>query len=469
MQTTQTYSIKDLLKLSNAVDTIVKLNGWVRSKRDSKAGFSFITLNDGSCLSGIQVVAPNTLANYTSQILNLTKDCSISVIGKVVASPGANQAVEIQATTVEVVGMVENPDTYPISPKPHSVEFLREVAHLRVRTNLISSVMRIRNTVSFAVHKYLQEQGFIWVHTPIITSSDCEGAGDLFRVTHFDLSNPPRNEQGKIDYKQDFFGKETYLTVSGQLNAESYCLAMSKVYTFGPTFRAENSNTPRHMAEFWMVEPEIAFANLMDNAKLATDLLKYLFKTVLDNHQEEMQFFAKFVDSNVLTRLEAIVNQDFAYMTYAEAIEHLLKSNKKFENPVSYGIDLASEHERWLCEEFVGRPTIVTDYPKNFKAFYMRLNDDGKTVAAMDILAPGIGEIVGGSQREERYDVLVKRMDELGLDKNLLSWYLDLRRFGGVPHSGFGMGLERVISYITGVANIRDVIPFPRSPKNAYF
>ncbi|MCE2706162.1 MAG: asparagine--tRNA ligase [Proteobacteria bacterium] len=463
------FTVKELLHTEIEIDSIIVLKGWVRNRRDSKAGLSFIMVNDGSCFDSIQVVAENTLANYESEILKITKDCSVIVTGKVVKSLGKGQSIEIVATIVEVVGFVENPDTYPVSLKRHTVEYLREVAHLRIRTNLFSAISRVRNTICFSIHEYLNKNGFSWIHTPIITSSDAEGAGEMFRVTALDLDKLPRNLEGKIDFKQDFFARETFLTVSGQLNVESYCMALSKVYTFGPTFRAENSNTTRHLAEFWMVEPEIAFANLMDNAGLAESLIKYVFKAVLDKNPDDMRFFAEFIDKGVVTRLESLVNSDFAMMSYTDAVNQLLKSNKKFENPVHWGIDLSSEHERWLCEEYVGRPTIVTDYPKDIKAFYMRLNDDGKTVAAMDILAPGIGEIVGGAAREERYDMLLKRMNEMGMSDKQLDWYLDLRRFGSVPHAGFGVGLERLVSYITGVQNIRDVIPFPRTSKSANF
>lgn len=462
------YSVKQLLNGALAIDSVVTVKGWVRSKRDSKAGLSFISLSDGSSFDTIQIIAQNVLANYDA-LIKLTKDCSIIATGTVAKSLGNGQSIEIIATQIEIIGMVENPDNYPVSPKRHTVEYLREVAHLRVRTNLISAATRVRNTISFAIHEYLQNNGFYWIHTPLITASDCEGAGELFKVTTLDLESPPRNLDGKIDYKQDFFGRETYLTVSGQLNVETYCMAMSKVYTFGPAFRAENSNTTRHLAELWMVEPEIAFANLMDDAVLAQDLLKHVFTTVLNKNDDDMKFFAEFINKDVVNRLEKITQSSFTMITYTEAINKLLASNKKFENSVSWGIDLSSEHERWLCEELIGAPTIVTDYPKDIKAFYMRQNEDGKTVAAMDILAPGIGEIVGGSQREERYDVLVKRMNEMGLSPEQLYWYLDLRRFGSAPHAGFGLGLDRLVSYITGITNIRDVIPFPRTSKSANF
>ena len=462
------YSVKQLLKTTPKTGIVVELRGWVRSKRESKSGISFIALSDGSCLDTIQIVAENKLVNY-ADISCLTKDCSIIVTGTIVTSLGSEQSVEVLAQEINIIGLVENPDSYPVSPKRHTVEHLREVAHLRPRTNLIAAATRVRNTVSYAIHQYLQDDGFCWIHTPLITGADAEGAGELFQVTSFDLNNIPRDTNGKIDYKRDFFGKETFLTVSGQLNIEAYCTSLSKVYTFGPTFRAENSNTTRHLAEFWMIEPEIAFANLIDDANLAQKLLKYIFKTVLDKNFDDMTFFTQYINKEVITRLEHLVNNDFEMLTYTEAINRLLKSNKVFENQVSWGIDLSSEHERYLCEELVGLPTIVTDYPKNIKAFYMRQNEDGKTVAAMDILAPGVGEIIGGSQREERYDVLVSRMQEMKIKQDTLYWYLDLRRFGTVPHAGFGIGLERLVSYITGIQNVRDIIPFPRTSKNANF
>lgn len=463
------FSVKQLLNTAPNSNLEVEIKGWVRSKRDSKANISFIALSDGSCFDTLQIVAQNKLENYTSDIVRLTKDCAIIVKGKVVPSLGGGQLIEILAESIEVVGWVERPDTYPVSLKRHSVEYLREVPHLRIRTSLIAAAMRIRNTVCHSIHEYLQQNSFYWVHTPIITTADCEGAGELFNVTLFDIANPPKDAAGKIDYKQDFFGRQTYLTVSGQLNVEAYCMALSKVYTFAPAFRAENSNTTRHLAEFWMIEPEVAFANLMDNATLAQDLLKHIFAAVLNRNSDDMRFFAQFVDKQVITRLEQILQSSFAMLTYTEAIAHLQQANKKFENPVSWGIDLAAEHERWLCEDYIGHPAIVTDYPKDIKAFYMRQNEDGKTVAAMDILAPGIGEIIGGSVREERYDVLVQRMREMNLNTEQLYWYLDLRRFGSAPHAGFGLGLDRLINYITGISNIRDIIPFPRTSKSANF
>jgi asparaginyl-tRNA synthetase len=464
-----TTMVKQLVENKVSLDTIVTIKGWVRSRRDSKAGLSFLSINDGSSFNSVQVIAENSLDNYNTDIIKLTKDCSVVIRGKVVASLGSGQTVEIIANKIEVLGFVENPDTYPISPKRHTVEYLRDVAHLRVRTNLISAVTRVRNAVSYAIHMYLQQNGFYWIHTPIITASDAEGAGEMFRVSNLDFNNLPRNDKGNIDFKQDFFGRETFLTVSGQLNVETYCMAMSKVYTFGPTFRAENSNTTRHLAEFWMVEPEIAFANLMDNAKLAQDLLKFVFTYVLNHYVDDVKFFNQYVEEGLLLKLENLVNTNFEMMSYTDAINYLIKSGKSFENEVKWGIDLSTEHERYLCEHYVGKPTIVIDYPKDIKAFYMRLNDDNKTVSAMDILAPGIGEIIGGAAREERYDVLINRMKEMNMDQEHLYWYLDLRRFGSAPHAGFGIGLDRLVSYITGVQNIRDVIPFPRSPKNASY
>lgn len=463
------YSVKQLLLEQVAVGSQVCVRGWVRTRRDSKAGLSFVSVSDGSCADTIQAVVESKLENYETEVLKLTKDCAVIITGKLVASEGGSQKVEILTDKVEVTGFVENPDTYPVSPKRHTVEYLREHAHLRVRTNLISSVARVRNSVSMAIHEYLQQNGFYWIHTPLITASDAEGAGELFKVTTLDLNNPPRNDKGHVNYKDDFFGREAFLTVSGQLNVETYCMGLSKVYTFGPTFRAENSNTTRHLAEFWMVEPEIAFADLMDDAALAQGMLKHVFKHVLNNNSDDMNFFAQFIDKSVVTRLESMVNDNFEMITYTDAIKRLENSGKKFENPLFWGVDMASEHERFLCEELIGKPTIVTNYPKDIKAFYMRQNDDGKTVAAMDILAPGVGEIIGGSQREERYDLLVKRMQEMNVPTDHLDWYLDLRRYGSAPHAGFGLGLERAVSYITGVQNVRDIIPFPRTPNNAAY
>lgn len=464
------YSVHTLLKEKKVLaGETVMLQGWVRTRRDSKAGFSFIHLYDGSCFYAIQIVASNTLSNYQTDVLKLTAGCAIRVTGTLVASPGQGQAFEVQATEIELIGEVENPETYPISPKHHSLEYLREVAHLRPRTNVIGAMTRVRHTVAKAIHRFFDERGFFWLGTPIITSSDCEGAGELFRISTLDLLNLPKKPDGTVDFSKDFFGQETFLTVSGQLNAEAYCLAMSKVYTFGPTFRSENSNTSRHLAEFWMVEPEVAFADLMDDAKLAEDMLKYVFQAVLNERLDDLAFFRERIEKNCISRLENLVNAKFEMMTYEEAILHLKNAKKSFEFPVAWGLDLQSEHERYLAEELVGNPVVVINYPKEFKAFYMRLNDDGKTVAAMDVLAPGIGEIIGGSQREDRLSVLESRMKEYGLNADNYQWYLDLRRYGGVPHAGFGLGLERLVSYITGLSNLRDVIPFPRTPGHAKY
>ncbi len=462
-------SIKDVLNHQCTVGDTITVGGWIRTRRDSKAGFSFLAVNDGSCFNNLQVVVSSDLSNYESEVLKLTTSCSVMVEGQLVESQGQGQDVELKATKVQVLGFVEDPDTYPMSAKRHSVEYLREYAHLRPRTNLIGAVMRIRNSLAYALHSFFQERGFMWVSTPIITASDCEGAGEMFTVTNFDLENIPKNDQGKVDYSEDFFGKHAYLTVSGQLNVETYACAYSKVYTFGPTFRAENSNTTRHLAEFWMLEPEMAFTDLDGCAAVAEDMLKYVFKRILTERADDMAFIAQRVDKNAITRLEDFIKADFAQVDYTDAIEILQKCGKKFENPVKWGIDLQSEHERYLAEEHFKSPVVVKNYPKDIKAFYMRQNDDGKTVAAMDVLAPGIGEIIGGSQREDRLELLDKRMEEMGLNKDSYYWYRDLRRYGSVPHSGFGLGFERLIVYITGVGNVRDAIPFPRTPRNADF
>jgi asparaginyl-tRNA synthetase len=463
------HTVSDILGGAVAPGTDVTVKGWVRTRRDSKAGLSFLHVHDGSCFDPIQAVAPSALPNYQADILRLTTGCSVEVDGVLVPSEGRGQRFEIKAASIRVVGWVEDPDTYPISPKRHTYEYLREVAHLRPRTNTFGAVARVRHTLAQAVHRFYHERGYFWVHTPIITASDTEGAGELFRVSTLDLLNLPRTEDGRIDFTQDFFGKQAFLTVSGQLNVESYCLALSRVYTFGPTFRAENSNTSRHLAEFWMIEPEIAFADLNDDANLAEDFLRYIFGAVLSERADDMAFFAERVDKTCIARLEKFLASSFERMTYTQAIAALEKSGRSFEYPVRWGIDLQSEHERYLTEDLVGRPVVVTDYPKEIKAFYMRLNDDGRTVAAMDVLAPGIGEIIGGSQREERLDVLDARIDEMGLDKRTYWWYRDLRRYGTVPHAGFGLGFERAMNYVTGLGNIRDVIPFPRAPKSAEF
>jgi asparaginyl-tRNA synthetase len=463
------HTIADLLHGVVPPGTTVTVKGWVRTRRDSKAGLSFLHVHDGSCFAPIQVVIPGDLANYQSEVLRLTTGCSVEVEGTLTPSEGKGQVVEIKAHTVRVVGWVDDPDTYPISPKRHTYEYLREVAHLRVRTNTFGAVARVRDTMAQAVHRFYHERGFYWIHTPIITASDAEGAGTLFRVSTLDLANLPRTGNGQIDFAQDFFGRQAFLTVSGQLNVETYCLALTRVYTFGPTFRAENSNTSRHLSEFWMIEPEIAFADLHDDADLAEAFLRYIFQAVLNERADDMAFMAERVDKTCVSRLEAFLKSSFERMTYTEAIAALEKSGKSFEYPVRWGIDLQSEHERYLTEELVGRPVVVMNYPKEIKAFYMRLNDDERTVAAMDVLAPGIGEIIGGSQREERLEVLDRRLDEMGLDKGPYWWYRDLRRYGTVPHAGFGLGFERAINYVTGLANIRDVIPFPRAPKSAEF
>ncbi len=462
-------TVKQALSGAIAADSEVTVRGWVRTRRDSKAGLSFVNVSDGSCFSPIQVVAQNTLPNYADEIAHLTAGCSVIATGTLVASQGRGQSFEIQATTVEVIGWVEDPETYPIQPKTHTMEYLREVAHLRPRTNTFGAVARVRDCIAQAIHRYFHENGFYWINTPIITASDAEGAGQMFRVSTLDLVNLPRDDKGDIDWHQDFFGKETYLTVSGQLNVEGYCLALSKVYTFGPTFRAENSNTARHLAEFWMIEPEIAFADLNDNATLAEDFLKYVFKAVLDERMDDMQFFAQRQEKTAITRLENFLGAPFERIDYSDAIEILKKSGEKFEFPVEWGHDLQTEHERYLTEKHVGRPVVVMNYPEAIKAFYMRLNDDGKTVAAMDVLAPGIGEIIGGSQREERLDYLDKRMAQFKLDPEHYQWYRDFRRYGTVPHAGFGLGFERLVVYVCGLSNIRDAIPYPRVPGSAEF
>jgi asparaginyl-tRNA synthetase len=464
--------IATILKEKGPLGERITVRGWVRTRRDSKAGLSFVHVHDGSCFDPIQVVAPGDLANYESDVKRLTSGCSVIATGVLTASQGQGQAVELQADTVEVVGWVDDPEAYPIQQKKTSFEYLREVAHLRPRTNTLGAVARVRHCLSMAVHRYFHEHGFFWIHTPIVTASDAEGAGEMFRVSTLDLANlsaVPRTQDGRADFSHDFFGKEAFLTVSGQLNVESYCLALSKVYTFGPTFRAENSNTSRHLAEFWMVEPEIAFADLSADADLAESFLKSILTTLLEERGDDLKFFADRIDKGCIARVEAFVASSFERMPYTDAIAALEKSGKTFEFPVRWGMDLQSEHERWLTEEHVKAPVVVMNYPKEIKAFYMRMNDDEKTVAAMDVLAPGIGEIIGGSQREERLDYLDKRLAELELDPQHYWWYRDLRRYGTVPHAGFGLGLERTIIYATGMANIRDVIPFPRTPGHAAF
>ena len=463
----QTHSVKNLLGDEALIGSHVTVQGWLRSKRDSKAGISFLAVNDGSHFDSLQCVAPKELENYEDDILKLSTGCAVIVSGELVPSQGGGQSVEIQASHVELIGGIDDPESYPIAKKRHTFEYLRTQAHLRTRTNTFGAVTRVRHTLANAIHDFFHSEDFYWVNTPIITASDCEGAGELFRVSTLDLTNLPRDDKGQVDTSQDFFGSDAYLTVSGQLAVESYCLSMSKVYTFGPTFRAENSNTSRHLAEFWMVEPEVAFADLADNAALAERLLKSVTQRVLNDCENDLGFFQQRIDNTVLERLTNIVDQPFVRVTYSDAIDILLKSGKKFEFPVEWGIDMASEHERFLSETHFKAPVVVTDYPRDIKAFYMRLNDDERTVAAMDVLAPGIGEIIGGSQREERLDVLDARMDEAL--KDTLWWYRDLRRYGTVPHAGFGLGFERLVAYITGMENVRDVIPFPRTPGNAEF
>ncbi len=468
-------SVKDALAGKFEVGSNVELRGWVRTRRDSKAGISFIHVTDGSCQAPIQVVVPSSLPNYADGVLRLTAGASLICRGTFVASQGKGQAFEIQADEVVIVGLVDDPETYPLQPKQHTAEFLREQAHLRPRSNTFGAVARVRHSAAMAIHRFFTEEGFVWVNTPIITAADAEGAGQMFRVSTLDLVKPPRDPSGKLDFSQDFFGKETYLTVSGQLNVEAYCLALSKVYTFGPTFRAENSNTTRHLAEFWMIEPEIAFADLHADADLAERFLKAVFKAVLAERPDDLELFEQTVGKGIVTqggliaRLEAFCNSSFERIEYTKAIEILQRSGKKFEFSPEWGKDLQTEHERYLTEEHVGRPVVVMNYPEAIKAFYMRTNDDGKTVAAMDVLAPGIGEIIGGSQREERLDVLDARMRKMNLVPEHYGWYRDLRRYGSVPHAGFGLGFERLIVYICGLGNIRDAIPYPRVPGWAQF
>ena len=441
------------------------VQGWVKTRRSSKS-VTFVQVNDGSTLRDLQIVVGEDSPHY-SLANSLTTGCSVSIVGSVVESQGKGQRYEVQAQELRLMGEAD-PETYPLQKKRHTPEFLREIAHLRPRTNTFGAMARVRNTAAFAIHSFFQERGFQYIQTPIITASDAEGAGSMFRVTTLDLDNPPRRE-GTLDMAEDFFGRPTFLTVSGQLEAEVFAMALSNVYTFGPTFRAENSNTSRHLAEFWMVEPEVAFCELDGLAELAEDFLKHIFGHVLENCGEDMEFFNRWYNDEIIATLEGIINSRFERITYTEAVDMLLNSGESFEYPVSWGVDLQSEHERYLTEKRIGRPVIVTDYPKEIKSFYMRLNDDDRTVGAMDVLAPGIGEIIGGSQREERRDVLTRRLKETGLEEADYYWYLDLRRYGTVPHAGFGLGFERTVQFITGVSNIRDVIPFPRTPKNAEF
>jgi asparaginyl-tRNA synthetase len=458
--------IKNVL-ISGEAGSTVTIMGWVRSRRDSKGGFSFLDVNDGSSLKGLQIIADNSLENYESEILKIQTGCSVKIGGVLTESPGKGQRVELKAEELEVLGWAD-PEEYPLQKKRHSYEFLRTIAHLRPRTNTFGAVARVRNELSRAVHSFFQERGFLYLHTPIITGSDCEGAGDMFRVTTIDLDNVPIKD-GKADLSKDFFGVSAGLTVSGQLEAEIYALAMGDVYTFGPTFRAENSNTSRHLAEFWMVEPEMAFCELDENAELASSFLKHLFSSVLENCEEDVKLFNNFIDKTLIGTLEKIVNDDFERLTYSQGIDLLEKADEKFEFPVHWGVDLQSEHERYLSEKFFKKPVVVTDYPREIKPFYMKLNEDGKTVRAMDVLVPKIGEIIGGSQREDDYSTLKERIIEAGLKLDDYWWYLELRKFGSAPHSGFGLGFERLVQFVTGLSNIRDVIPFPRTPGNVGF
>ncbi len=459
-------SIKEIFRESEKfLNKEIEVEGWIRTLRSSKK-FGFIEINDGTFFSNLQVVFNEELDNF-KEVGKLPISSAIAVKGVLVSTPGAKQPFEIQAKEVVIEGYSDN--DYPLQKKRHSFEYLRSIAHLRPRSNTFNAVFRVRSLTAYAIHKFFQERGFVYVHTPIITGSDAEGAGEMFQVTNLDLTDMPLNDENKVDYTKDFFGKETNLTVSGQLEAEAYALAFKNVYTFGPTFRAENSNTARHAAEFWMIEPEIAFADLKDDRKLAEDMMKYIISYVMENAPEEMKFFNSFIDKGLIERLENIVNSDFGCITYTEAIDILKKSGEEFNYPVEWGMDLQTEHERYISEKVFKGPVFVIDYPKEIKAFYMRLNDDGKTVAAMDLLVPGVGEIIGGSQREERLDILEKRIEEMGMDKKDYWWYLELRKYGGTKHAGFGLGFERAIMYITGMTNIRDVIPFPRTVKSAEF
>jgi asparaginyl-tRNA synthetase len=464
--TMEKVTVKSLYRETEKyLDQEVIINGWVKKIRDQK-NFGFIEVNDGSFFKGVQVVFDTRLSNF-EEISRLSIISSIEVKGKLVKSQGAGQAFEIMAEEINVFQKADL--EYPLQNKRHTFEYLRTKAHLRPRTNTFSAVFRVRSVVAYAIHKFFQENGFVYVHTPIITGSDCEGAGEMFRVTTLDLNNLPKKEDGTVDNSKDFFGKETNLTVSGQLSGETFCSAFRNIYTFGPTFRAENSNTARHASEFWMIEPEIAFADLEANMELAESMVKYIIKFVMDECPEEMEFFNNFIEKGLFDKLNNVLNSDFGRLTYTEAIDILLKSGKKFDYPVEWGIDLQSEHERYLAEEYFKKPVFLTDYPKDIKAFYMKLNPDGKTVRAMDLLAPGIGEIIGGSQREDSLEILENRITELGMKPEDYEFYLDLRRFGSFPHSGYGLGFERIIMYITGMTNIRDVIPFPRTPNNAEF
>jgi asparaginyl-tRNA synthetase len=463
--------IKELKNLGSEKSALIgteqTIKGWVRTVRNQKT-FAFVEINDGSTLSNFQVVVNADLPSYEKLINQLSTGVSVSVTGTIIESLGQNQEIEIQAKEIHIIG-TSDPETYQLQKKRHSFEFLRSIAHLRPRTNTLGAVTRVRNALAFATHLFFQQRGFLYIHTPIITAADCEGAGKMFGVTTFDLDNIPKEKDGKVDYTKDFFGRPAYLTVSGQLNGEIYASAMSDIYTFGPTFRAENSNTSRHLAEFWMIEPEMAFADINDNMECAESYLKFVLKYVLENCSEDLAFFSKFVSEGLVERLRNIVETPFERITYTYAVRVLEKSNKPFEYPVSWGVDLQSEHERFLAEEYFSKPVIITDYPKKIKSFYMRENEDGKTVAAMDIIVPKIGEIVGGSQREERLDVLLEKMKENNLKPEDYWWYLELRKYGSVPHAGYGVGFERLVQFATGMENIRDVIPFPRYPGKAEF
>lgn len=456
--------IVKLLNADSPIDAVL-VKGWVKTRRDSK-DFSFIEINDGSCLKNIQVIAKDDLDNY-EEVKKLTTGSSVAIKGALVESQGGNQKYEVVASEIEIYSVA--PEDYPLQKKKHTDEYLRTIAHLRPRSNKYGAAFRVRSELSFAIHKFFNERGFRYVHTPIITGSDCEGAGEMFQVTTLDMSNPPRTPDGKIDYSQDFFGKEAHLTVSGQLNGEMYACALGDIYTFGPTFRAENSNTTRHAAEFWMIEPEMAFADIFDDMDLAEDMVKYCIKHLKDTCAEDLALFDKFVEPGLLNKLDNVLNSGFARITYTEAIEIMKASGHKFEYTPEFGIDMQTEHERYLAEEHFKRPVIVRDYPKEIKAFYMRLNDDNRTVAAMDVLVPGIGELIGGSQREDRLDVLVRRIEETGMKVEDYDWYLDSRKYGSVPHAGFGLGFERMMMFVTGIGNIRDVLPFPRTPKSISF
>lgn len=455
--------------LEMPVGETVCLKGWVRTRRDSKAGLSFVQLDDGSCFANLQIVAPSDLSNYSDVVQKLTSGCSIIATGELVESQGKGQRVELRASEIELVGDVDDPETYPVPAKRHTLEYLRTVAHLRTRTNTFGAIARVRHCLAHAVHDFFHKRRFLWVHTPIITAADCEGAGELFRVSTLDMVNLPKTPEGDVDYSKDFFGKEAFLTVSGQLSVESYCCSLSNVYTFSPCFRAENSNTSRHLSEFWMIEPEIAFGDLSDDADLAEEFIREVLKTLMAERADDLKFFNDFIDKTVIETLEHVVESEFVRIDYTDAVKELQGAKKKFEFPVEWGADLQSEHERYLTEEIYKKPVIVQNYPRDIKAFYMRLNDDEKTVAAMDVLVPKVGELIGGSQREERLDVLDRRIGEMGLDMEPYWWYRDLRKYGTVPHAGFGLGFERLIMYATGVSNIRDVIPFPRAVRSADF